>query len=746
MMKRKLGLVAALVGLAQTLSPTSVFAQEQTAQNLADLLLFPQLPSQVVDAARNQFFDSNGNKTGPLSNVSFSLVLLSEEFKNFNNTIGKAGGSFEPATEGVSVVGDRVVIQAIAKDGDGNALLTDLVALGLSKGASMGGGVSGLLPISAVEAAAKLDNVTTIYSTPAQVNAGLVTSQADTALQANLARANAAVDGTGLTVGVLSDSLDCLGGLATDIANGDLPAGGVETPPAYSGFANGPCPFGGSDEGRAMAQIVHDIAPGAQIKFGTAFGSQVGFAANIIGLAQAGARVIVDDVTYFREPMFSRGFIDYVIDSFMPDVLGITDVHYFSSAGNSARQSYEATFAPSSNSTLTPATPFGGIPHNFAAPLGDLPLLPVFIPQGASILLSFQWDQYFRTDCSVVTPAPAGGCAGAQTDLDIYLFDRNMNLVAGAVDANIATGDPVEILAYTNNASGLPLTNVFYIAVLNFAGPMPNRIKWVDFSGNLYVQPGLDTQSSTVMGHPNGERAIAVGAVDYTQTPVFGMSTPVLESFSSAGGISIFGDSVRRGDTTTFAATPTTVGQRQKPEISAPDGADTTFFGSSDPDSTGFPNFFGTSASAPAAAAVAALLLQKDPTLTIDEMRQLMMASTLDINVRAPSLPLTPGYDFDSGAGLLDASAAFVTLTQGRPFPPVPTPGPQATPIPPGPTTALLASLAALGEAGQLASNAVNGDGGAVPNTSGSSAAAMPLAMLFGMLGLAALRLRRRRH
>ena len=37
-----------------------------------------------------------------------------------------------------------------------------------------------------------------------------------------------------------------------------------------------------------MAQIVHDLAPGAKISFATAFAGEIAFAENIRGLAAAG--------------------------------------------------------------------------------------------------------------------------------------------------------------------------------------------------------------------------------------------------------------------------------------------------------------------------------------------------------------------------------------------------------------------------------------------------------------------------
>jgi hypothetical protein len=118
-------------------------------------------------------------------------------------------------------------------------------------------------------------------------------SEGDITHRAAEARAFYGVDGTGIKIGVLSDGVDSLASLQ---GSGDLPA--VTVLPGQAGSG---------DEGSAMLEIVHDLAPGAQLFFATAFTSITSFAQNIRDLRTAGCNIIVDDIFYFVESPFQDG-------------------------------------------------------------------------------------------------------------------------------------------------------------------------------------------------------------------------------------------------------------------------------------------------------------------------------------------------------------------------------------------------------------------------------------------------------
>jgi hypothetical protein len=176
-------------------------------------------------------------------------------------------------------------------------------------------------------------------------------------------------------------------------------------------------PFG--DEGRAMMQIIHDVAPGAGLAFHSAENSEADFAAGIVALAApvassgGGANVIVDDVGYFDEPFFQDGIVAQAIDSVVTQ-----GVAYFSSAGNNGTLAYDNYNASAASFATAGAGQNAGEQLlNFNTAGGTaVTKLPVSIPAlipGEFVAIVLEWDQPY------VTGAPNSGGATSQIDLCI---------------------------------------------------------------------------------------------------------------------------------------------------------------------------------------------------------------------------------------------------------------------------------------------------------------------------------------
>jgi hypothetical protein len=236
------------------------------------------------------------------------------------------------------------------------------------------------------------------------------------------------------------------------------------------------------------------------------------------------------------------------------------------------------------------------------------------------------------------------GAPGSPNDLDIYLLNASATQVLAGSHIPNVNGDPVEVFAFVNNTGAAA---DFNFVITNFQGPNPGLMKYVLFNFNGTIQE-FATNSSTIYGHINAATAEAVGAAAYFNTPAFGVSPPVLDFYSSSGGTPILFDSA--GNRLANAE----IGS--KPEIVAPDGGDTTFFGT-DTNGNGFPNFFGTSAAAPHAAGVAALLLQAKPGSTPLQIYAALENTAIDMGAS--------GFDYDTGFGLIQANTALAVAPGG---------------------------------------------------------------------------------
>ena len=434
-------------------------------------------------------------------------------------------------------------------------------------------------------------------------------SQAATAAAAALGvsasgvSASAGLTGAGVKVGIISDSFDALGTAPADEADGALPT-------SVDVLKDSP---GGRDEGRAMAQVVHGIAGGAQILFSAAGGSVAGLAGAIASLQAAGCSVICDDVSFSDEPFWQMGSAaEDAIASFT--AAGGT---YLTAASNAGPDSdYEGKFtgfaATLPGLGAVTAMNFGTAATPAATDTLDL-------TAGRSTTLNLQWAQ----------PWASIDGHGSAYSLAFAVYDPSGNLVKTVSGAAVG-GDPVASGCFVPTVSG-----AYQVAVYATGGaPEGGTFKIIANNGAStaasFAGPHGD---GSVFGHAMDPDAITVGAVAAGNAPAFG-GTPVSESFGAAGPGTLLFD---QGGTP--LATPQAL---QAVDVSGPDGIATSLPASDlDP-------FYGTSCATPAVAAVAALMKQANPTLTGGEVKALLKSSALAF-----------GTEAQSGAGLVQAPAAL---------------------------------------------------------------------------------------
>jgi hypothetical protein len=437
----------------------------------------------------------------------------------------------------------------------------------------------------------------------------------DRAMKADVVRdtmttaSGTAITGTGVKIGIISNSFDVALDGVSDPAlvaaqDGYLPYDSSTDTCAVTVLQDGS--NGSDDEGLAMAEEVYQVAPGAQLYFDTAGDSASSLASAITALQNEGCNVIVDDYTFYDEPFFQvAGPVDDAIESALD-----AGVSYFTAAGNFGDASYQATYTPQSvtlhNGTTTEAEIFSnGTPYQTVTLLG-----------GVTTTIALQWA------------VPYGSSSNT---LSMQLFDMNGNLIASS---QAVSGGPAEAtLTYTPNE-----TTQYQLAI---EGSLASgtTFKYVLFgsenggstAGGTIDDPAADN-AGTVIGHAMVPGVNAVGAIDFADTPVFGASDYYTDAYSASGPAELFFDASGNALTTPEV--------ESEPAFIAPVGSATT-------DSDIAP-FYGTSSAAPNAAAVAALMLQADPSLTPAQITAMLEESADDLGLSADQ----------QGAGLIQADAA----------------------------------------------------------------------------------------
>lgn len=456
--------------------------------------------------------------------------------------------------------------------------------------------IQGWVPSHALDDIAALDVVKEVKP-PAygmREGAGAVNTPGDGILGAAAARSAFGVTGAGVKVGVISDGVDHL---ADSVMSNDLPAGVQVLAP------------GTGDEGTAMLEIVHDLAPGAALAF---YGpsTSVDMASGINALAAAGARVVVDDLSFFFEPKFEDGLIAETVRSFATG-----GRVYVSSAGNRAQQHYRVGYnqLPGQN---FPDAEYPAV-HNYlpgSTDIGNTLVVPPF----CSLTVILQWNNRF---------------GAASDDFDLFIArSSDFAIFAASVQFQTGTQDPLEATSFTNTTES-PV--VVFIAVSEFHLVSPPASLILDYFAflNCSSNPELQyvTPSESLSGNHALVEALPIAAVD--------AATPALaEPYSSQGPSTIsfpFPELRAVPVLTSVDCVPTQAGELG-------------FFGQP---------FCGTSAAAPHVAGIAALLIERVPTLSTEQLRGVLTGTAVDLG--------PPGFDFTYGFGRADAFQALAFVTSG---------------------------------------------------------------------------------
>lgn len=551
--------------------------------------------------------------------------------------------------------------------------------------------VQARIPVNRLQAVAALPFVDFIrLPTYARRHVGLVTTEGDHILHADAVRQQLSIDGTGVRVGVISDGLkgifatqctNCGSVAGGPISTGDLPdsvgqrnrfgvlvssSGGIigssfQANQDLEGLppASPQCGFPGAGaEGTALLEIVHDIAPGAQLSFANV-DTDMSFAQAVDYLASTND-VVMDDLGFFGEPYDGTSIVSSATAASLNDpsypIRG-----YYTAVGNDADSHYYGAYVDSQidGSQVSGIIKPGHL-HLFQQTAGTADVLGlgaqphnvVSLPNNGEVVIFLTWDDPFGRSAN---------------NYDLYLVNQSTgSVVALSTDVQRGAQDPVEFIDYVNHGA----SGTFQIVVQNVGNAAaPKNL-------DLYAyEPECAQDGPRLLASPRHERlnyntpAFSVSAQsDSGGTPVSAVSVGAICS-ASAQSANAFKTNPNESclDTTHstiefFSSHGPTLDGRQKPDVSAIDGVSITGAGS-------FGSlFFGTSAATPHVAGIAALALQATPCL-LDGNNGSADPSSARAALRHmivdTAVPLTDSGAADNvfGSGRVDAARALqVTL------------------------------------------------------------------------------------
>jgi hypothetical protein len=458
--------------------------------------------------------------------------------------------------------------------------------------------VDGYIPLSQLHKLVGNPQIAAIIPlNPAELtdSVGTVSNAAESVLRGSTLNAFRGLTGAGVTIGVISDGV---GGLANSQATGNLPPNfGTPGATVTINVLNA----GSGSEGTAMLELIHDIAAGANLLFHSGVGSETAFATAVQNLVNAGAKIIVDDINGLAtESYFADGPAVAAVNNAV--AAGVT---VFSSAGNRGDNGFESITRFVANQSVLGHL---GTFHDFSGTgdfLQTVSITADAIPPSSPTDFRLQFDQLF---------------AAVTSDVRLRVFTTSGVLLSSSSEVNNVVGNPNDTIT---NLIG---SQTVQLAVELVSGPPPSRFKWIhhgDIGSIEYDGAASALRTARNPGHAAAISNISVGATD--------VANPLVRRTYSG-----IGHATR---SLTSSGAPTALELRGGPTLMGVDGTQTSV--------PGFQPFNGTSAAAPNVAAIAALMLQADPSLTPQGVRLALTGATRDIDA--------VGVDLTSGAGLVDA-------------------------------------------------------------------------------------------
>ena len=340
-------------------------------------------------------------------------------------------------------------------------------------------------------------------------------------------------------------------------------------------------------------------------------------AVNIEALCEAGANVIVDDIGYLHEAAFQDDIVAQGVNAAVAD-----GCVFFSAGGNDGNLTdgttgvWEGDYAAGTSLIVDGETL--GVRHDFGSGMEANEVSGFRV---SAIVL--QWAD------------PLGASAN---DYDLFLVNEDGDVIASSTDTQDGTQDPIEsILSPFFDFSGLS------VVVVKASGS-DRYLRVHAFDGRLAIQT-----AGNLYGHSAAENAVSVAMVDVRTAAGSGNvfnGTESVRTSNSDGPRRIFfqpdGTAITAGN---FSSTGGKL--LQKPDLTAATCVTTA--------TPGFSTFCGTSAAAPHAAAIGALMLEAaggPNEVTLAQLRTGMTSGTAVLDIE------TTGVDRDSGAGIVMAPGA----------------------------------------------------------------------------------------